>query len=260
MSLTDLFDLSGKAALVTGGAGLYGRQIVFALAGAGARTYVASRDVSALETLACEPACRGRVVALPLDQGREDSILALHQELKNREDAVDILVNNAVSRPMLRGYEDTAESFESSMRVNATGLFLITRVFGDWMAERRRGSIINIGSIQGMVGPDPSVYSGTEMHGWYPDYFFHKGGMINYTRFVASYYGRWNVRCNCLSPGGFQTAKHPDAFVRQYSGKTCLGRMAGEGDLMGPIMFLASDASVYVTGVNLPVDGGYTAK
>jgi NAD(P)-dependent dehydrogenase (short-subunit alcohol dehydrogenase family) len=260
MSVMDLFDLSGKVALVTGGAGLYGRQIVFGLAGAGARTYVASRDVSALEKLVCEPECNGRALPLSLDQGREDSILALREELRKKEDRIDVLVNNAVLRPMVGGYEDAAESFEVSMRVNATGLFLITRVIGDWMAEQQRGSIINIGSIHGMIGPDPAIYRGTEMHGWVPDYFFHKGGMLNYTRFIASYYGRWNVRCNCLSPGGLRTARHPEAFVRQYSERTCLGRMAGENDLVGPVVFLASDASVYVTGVNLPIDGGYTAK
>jgi NAD(P)-dependent dehydrogenase (short-subunit alcohol dehydrogenase family) len=111
-----------------------------------------------------------------------------------------------------------------------------------------------------MVAPDPTIYRGTTMNGWYPDYFFHKGGMINFTRFIASYYGEKNVRCNCLSPGGFRTEKHPAAFVRQYGDRTFLGRLANDTDLMGAAVFLASDASAYVTGVNLPVDGGYTAK
>lgn len=260
MPVLDLFNLTGKVALVTGGAGMYGRQIVFALAGAGARTYIASRDTSALEKLARELACRDSVSPLPLDLAREESILMLHDEIRRREGRIDVLVNNAVLRPMRKGYEDSAESFEASMRVNATGLFLITRAFGDMMVERASGAIINVGSIQGMIGPDPAIYKGTEMHGWFPDYFFHKGGMITYTRFLASYYGRWNIRCNCLSPGGLQTESHDPAFVRQYSEKTCLGRMAGKADLMGAVVFLASDASAYVTGTNIPVDGGYTAK
>ncbi len=92
-----------------------------------------------------------------------------------------------------------------------------------------------------------------------PDYFFHKGGMINFTRFTASYYGSKNVRCNCISPGGFQT-DHPDHFVKKYSDRTFLGRMASNEDLKGIIVFLASDASAYITGTNIPVDGGYTAK
>ena len=161
---------------------------------------------------------------------------------------------------MKKGYRDDAETFAESMKVNATGLFVITRAFGDLMAEQGSGSIINVGSIQGMIGPDPFIYRGTEMSGWYPDYFFHKGGIINFTRFIASYYGQKNIRCNCISPGGFLTEKMPEAFVRQYSEKTVLGRLASGTDLMGVIIFLASDASAYITGTNIPVDGGYTAK
>jgi NAD(P)-dependent dehydrogenase (short-subunit alcohol dehydrogenase family) len=128
------------------------------------------------------------------------------------------------------------------------------------MAEQGSGSIINIGSIQGMVGPDGELYEGMDFHGFVPDYFFHKGGMVNFTRFVASYYGPRNVRCNCISPGGLASHRTPDRFAERYSGRTLLGRMASGTDLMGSIVFLASDASAYVTGVNLPVDGGYTAK
>src|SRR5512143_3314243 len=129
------------------------------------------------------------------------------------------------------------------MRVQATGLFVITRAIADMMAVQRTGSIINIGSIQGIIGTDPTIYRGTSMSGWYPDYFFHKGGMINYTRFIGSYYGAYGVRCNCVSPGGFQTPQHPEAFVRQYSDRTFLGRLANDTDLKGVIVFLASDAS-----------------
>ena len=93
-----------------------------------------------------------------------------------------------------------------------------------------------------------------------PDYFFHKGGMINFTRFIAGYYGNKGITCNCISPGGFQTESQPEAFVRQYSDRTMLGRLAGDEDLKGIIVFLASAASSYITGANIPVDGGYTAK
>jgi NAD(P)-dependent dehydrogenase (short-subunit alcohol dehydrogenase family) len=161
---------------------------------------------------------------------------------------------------MKGGYHDDAATFDLSMHVNATGLFMLTRAVGDVMADRGEGSIINIGSMQGMIGPEPSNYANTTMNGWYPDYFFHKGGMINFTRFIASYYGAKSIRCNCLSPGGFQTENHPEAFVRQYNERTCLGRMANASDLMGSVVFLASDASRYITGANIPVDGGYTAK
>jgi NAD(P)-dependent dehydrogenase (short-subunit alcohol dehydrogenase family) len=260
MNILDQFTLKGKVALMTGGAGLYGRQIVTALAEAGARTVIASRDVAALEKVAEEHRAQGQdVTALQLDQGEEASIMNLRDEVKARYGGLDVLINNAVLRPMKKGYQDSAATFAESMQVNATGLFLITRAMGDLMAERKQGSIINIGSIQGMIGPDPTIYRGTDMSGWYPDYFFHKGGIINFTRFIGSYYGAHGIRCNCVSAGGF-FSNQPEAFVRQYSERTFLGRMAGEGDLKGIVVFLASDASAYLTGTNIPVDGGYTAK
>ena len=186
-------------------------------------------------------------------------MLSVRDEILRQSGRMDILVNNAVSRPMKKAYQDDASTFAESMRVNATGLFILTRAIGDAMAERGSGSIVNISSIQGMIAPDPTIYRGTDMSGWYPDYFFHKGGMINFTRFIASYYGGRRVRCNCLSPGGFCN-QQPEPFVKQYSDRTLLGRMASDTDLRGSVVFLASDASSYITGANLPVDGGYTAK
>jgi NAD(P)-dependent dehydrogenase (short-subunit alcohol dehydrogenase family) len=261
MGILETFSLKDRVAVITGGAGLYGRQIVRALAEAGARTIMASRNLGALETEAEALRKDGfDVSAMPYDQADETSILHLRDAVLAQAERVDILVNNAVARPMKHGYDDDVSAFAASMDVNATGLFAITRAFGDAMAECGSGSILNIGSIQGMVGPDPTIYRDTAMHGWYPDYFFHKGGMINFTRFVASYYGARGVRCNCVSPGGLRTPNHPEPFVRQYSDRTLLGRLANETDLMGVIVFLASDASGYITGVNIPVDGGYTAK
>lgn len=260
MNILERFSLQGKTALVTGGAGIVGKQIVRAMAQAGAHTYVASRGLAALEDLAATLAGEGLSIhPRQFDQGDEASILSLCKAIKAERPVVDILVNNAVSRP-LHSYQDEASHFDESMHVNATGLFVLTRAIGDAMAERGKGSIINIGSMKGMIGPEPANYLGTDMSAWHPDYFFHKGGMISFTRFIASYYGGRQVRCNCLSPGGFQTEDHPEAFVRQYNERTCLGRMANSTDLMGSVVFLASDASVYLTGANIPVDGGYTAK
>jgi NAD(P)-dependent dehydrogenase (short-subunit alcohol dehydrogenase family) len=261
MAVLDTFSLKGKVVLITGGAGLYGRQIVAAAAEAGARTYIAARHAEPLEMVAREHRAAGQDVrVMQFDQGEESSVLALRDAVLKDAGRVDALVNNAVLRPMKKGYRDEASVFAESMRVNATGLFVITRAFGDAMADHASGSIINIGSIQGMIGPDPSIYERTEMSGWYPDYFYHKGAVINFTRFIASYYGAKGVRCNCVSPGGFQTPDHPEPFVQAYSERTFLGRLAGPTDLMGIIVFLASDASAYVTGTNIPVDGGYTAK
>jgi NAD(P)-dependent dehydrogenase (short-subunit alcohol dehydrogenase family) len=259
-NILNSFSLKGKVALVTGGAGLYGRQIVDALAQSGAKTYVASRNVNNLEKVAKELNDQGfDVTPLHLDQGSEASVLALRDEIMKREGTIDILVNNAVARPM-KSWHDDIKTFEESMRVNATGVFLMTRTFGDIMAEKGSGSIINVGSIQGMIGPDTTLYEGLNFHSLIPDYFFHKGGMINLTRFTASFYGAKNVRCNCISPGGFQTESQPETFINRYNDRTFLGRMAKDTDLMGVIVFLASDASAYITGANIPVDGGYTAK
>ncbi len=261
MHTMNLFSLKDKVALVTGGAGMYGRQLVAGMVEAGARTFVASRSMESLHLLEEEHARRGEsVTALTYDQADEQSILALRDAVIDQAGRCDILVNNAVLRPMKQGYTDDAATFDLSMQVNATGLFVITRAFGDAMAERGGGVIINIGSIHGMIAPDPWLYEGTGVTGWYPDYFFHKSGMINFTRFVASYYGARGVRCNCIAPGGYETEKHEPRFIEQYSRRTFLGRMANDNDVKGVAVFLASDAAAYITGVNLPVDAGYTAK
>ena len=255
-----MFSLKYKVAVVTGGAGLYGQQIVIALAEAGARTYIVSRNICELEKFARELRERDLdVVALYVDQGNESSIIALKDEILKQKGKVDVLVNNAVSRPM-SSWSDDAALFDESMHINATGIFMISRAFGDIMAKQGAGSIINIASIQGMTGPDVSLYEGLGWNGLIPDYFFHKGGLINFTRFVAGYYGPSSVRCNCISPGGLYTQDTPDEFARRYKERTFLGRMANSTDLMGVVVFLASDASSYVTGVNIPVDGGYSAK
>nr|MCR4718543.1 SDR family oxidoreductase [Bacillota bacterium] len=129
----------------------------------------------------------------------------------------------------------------------------------DHMAENGGGSIINIGSYMGILGPDDSLYKDTEMTGFIPDYFFHKGGMNNFTRFLASYYGPKNVRCNILNLGGFYNGQD-ERFVKRYNERTFLKRMANETDIMGAVVFLASDASSYITGSAISVDGGYSAK
>jgi NAD(P)-dependent dehydrogenase (short-subunit alcohol dehydrogenase family) len=254
----DRFSLRGKVVLLTGGAGLYGRGLAAFLAEAGATLVIASRQRAALEKVAAEERSRGHAVeAESLDQGDEKSVLALRDRLLQRHGRVDGLVNNAVTRPMA-GPTDALERWEESMRVNATGLFAISRAFGEVMQARKSGSIVNIGSIQGMVGANMFLYEGTGI-GTVPDYFFHKGGMLNLTRYLAALWGPAGVRVNCVSPGGFFN-NHDPVFVQRYSQMTMLGRMATSSDLGGAVVFLLSDASAYVTGANLPVDGGYTAK
>ncbi len=259
MNALERFSLQDKVILLTGGAGLYGRGLAASLAEAGATLIIAARDVDKLEAVAAEERARGhRVEAETLDQGEESSVQALHDRLLARHGRIDGLVNNAVARPM-KGAHGTVAQWEESMRVNATGVMLMHRLFGRAMAESGSGSIVNIGSIQGMIGPSYELYEGTAMGDMPPDYFFHKGGMVNLTRFYAALYGPSSVRVNCLAPGGFFN-QQPEPFLQRYCEHTMLGRMADPTDLGGAVIFLLSDASRYITGVNLPVDGGYTAK
>lgn len=257
-----LIHLNGKVIIQFGGTGHLGRALVEAIAGAGATLIVASRNRDALAALADSEGTAGRTVTVDeVDIASEDSVAALRDRALARHGRIDGIVFNAVSRPM-RGEKDSIAAWNESMRVNATGLFVTLRTFADAMAgQADGGSIVNIASIQGMVGANPFLYEGTAM-GTVPDYFFHKGGMINLSRHYASLYGPRKVRVNVVSPGGiFNPDKpQPEPFLVRYGQMTMLGRMAEAREVGGAVVFLLSDAASYITGVNLPVDGGYTAK
>jgi NAD(P)-dependent dehydrogenase (short-subunit alcohol dehydrogenase family) len=250
--------LEGKVVLLTGGAGIYGRGLAADLAAAGATVVLAARNLAACEEVAGSISLAGlRADALSYDQADEASIQRLAETVLEKWGRLDGLVNNAVSRPM-KGPQGTIGEWEESMKVNATGIFAMHKIFGKIMAAQKDGSIVNISSIQGVVGPSLSLYSGTDMAGPPPDYFFHKAGMINLSKYFAAHLGADNVRVNSVVPGGFQTGV-PDVFVERYAEQTFLRRMAHQEDLGGAVIFLLSEASRYVTGISLPVDGGYTA-
>ena len=263
MNVLESFNLKGKTVIITGGAGLYGQQVTEAIAEAGATTFVAARNIEKLQELAATFAERGlRITPLSYDQGDPVSVGSLFTMLTNDRSMnpsgkVDVLINNAVARPM-GDWDDSLDKWVESMKVNVTGLFQITRLFGNHMAENAGGSIVNIGSIQGYVGPDYTLYEGL---GWGtpPDYFIHKGAMSQLSRFVASKLGPSGVRCNTIVPGGFLNGQDP-RFIERYCARTMLGRMANNSDIKGAVVFLASDASSYVTGADIFVDGGYLAK
>lgn len=255
----ELFDLTGRIAVVTGGAGLYGTQLSTALAEAGAAVVIAARDQDRAGDLSTTLCARGlRARALPLDLADEASIVALRDRVVVELGGIDILVNNAVHRQGGTIEATSRADWEATARVNATGLFLMCKHVGARMVQQRHGVIINIGSIHGVVGPDFSVYEGADFVS--PAFYaYDKGGMINFTRYLANYYAPHGIRVNCLSPGGFLSGQD-NALVRNYCQRTPLGRMAGPNDLKGAVVFLASDASAYVTGANLLVDGGWTAR
>ena len=260
-SLTPNFSLAGKVVVQCGGSGLLGRALVSGVAASGAKLVIASRDFPALEKQAAAERDAGRDVhAEAVDISDEASIRALRDRVLAAHGRVDGLVFNAVSRPMKAMGDDLA-AWRASMEINATGFFSTVRAFADVMAAKSGGSVVNIASMQGMIGMNPWLYEGTSM-GVPPDYFFHKGGMINLTRHLASHYGAQRVRVNVVSPGGIYNPERPPApaFLERYGRMTMLGRMAEAHEVTGAVVFLLSDASTYVTGTNLVVDGGYTAK
>lgn len=253
------FRLDGKVAIVTGGSGICGTPIVTALAEAGAHVVIGSRDVAKNTEFAKSLVKSGRSAeAVQLDLGAEKSVRAVCDDLLRRYGRIDVLVNNAVSRAGGDLRHSSVENWEETLRVNATGLFLACKSFSEPMQQARSGSIINISSIYGMVGPDFSIYEGTELTNPV-NYAFTKGGMINLTRYLASFLAPFNVRVNCISPGGVQTDSTPANFVPNYSRRTPMQRMGKPDDIKGAIVFFASDASEYITGQNLAIDGGWTA-
>ncbi|MGH9524588.1 MAG: SDR family oxidoreductase [Terriglobales bacterium] len=255
----ELFRLNGKVALISGGAGIYGTHICTALAEAGAHVVIASRDIAKCRIFADSLVHAGwKADAAELDLASEDSIRALRDQLLVNYGQLDVLVNNAVARAGGDLRHTTGEEWEHSMKVNSTGLFLACQIFSEPMQKACSGSIVNIASIYGIVGPDFTIYEGTPLTNPV-NYSFAKGGMITLTRYLASFLAPYNVRVNCLSPGGFQTEDTPSAFVPNYARRTPMRRMAEPDDIKGPVVFLASEASRYITGQNLAIDGGWTA-
>lgn len=259
MHIQQLFSLDNKTALVTGGAGKYGKCMVEALAEAGATVITASRNLEAGQELAKQfQEKKLKVHAIQLDQGDVQSIAQLKKQISDQFGQLHIFVNNAVSRPM-KNYDSPIEEFAESMQVNATGMTLLLREMTDLIVNSGGGSIINIASMMGMFGPDLSNYDNTDMNkNPPPDYFFHNGGLINLTRYWARMMAGKNVRVNCISPGGLFNNQHPE-FLKNYTKKVPLGRMANQDDIKGLIVLLASEAGAYINGENILMDGGMHA-
>jgi NAD(P)-dependent dehydrogenase (short-subunit alcohol dehydrogenase family) len=264
------FSLHNKVAIVTGACGLIGREHCRALAEAGANVVVCDIRLSACQELVAE--LGEQHLAVAADVSNELSLQAARDQILARYGHIDVLVNNAAINDMFENPQLAArqsmfehypvDMFRKSLEVNVTGVFLCAQVFGTVMAQQGKGSIINVASTYGMVGPDQSIYINphTGEQSFYKSaaYPATKGAVINFTRFLAAYWGKNGVRVNTLSPGGVENGQ--DAwFIDNYSHKTALGRMASPTDYKGAIVFLASDAATYMTGANLVVDGGWTA-
>ncbi|MBT5873271.1 MAG: SDR family oxidoreductase [Candidatus Latescibacteria bacterium] len=258
MGVLDSFSLAGKTAVVTGGAGpLFGSSISEALAEAGATVITASRSRDRNEEYARNMCDRGfEVVGLTLDIADSESISSFRDQIVRDFGQIHILVNNAVTGRGGDFNDQTPEYWSQSAQGNMVGLFAMCKAFLPSLSSHPTSSILNISSIYGVVGNDPSLYEGTDMK-QPPDYNFVKAGMINFTRYLANYYGSDGVRANCICPGGYFNDQ-PEPFVRNYEKRVPLGRMLNSEDIKGAAVFLASDASEYVTGTTMMVDGGFT--
>jgi NAD(P)-dependent dehydrogenase (short-subunit alcohol dehydrogenase family) len=267
--MTNLFSLKNKTAIVTGALGLLGKKHCEALAQAGANVVVA--DMNEAACIAFAGGLGKQHSGLKVDVTSESSLKNARDQVLTRYGSIDVLVNNAAINDMfenpgmakeLSAFENyPLDAFKKSLDVNVTGVFLASQVFGAVMAEQHSGSIINIASTYGIVGPDQSIYRnecGEQTFYKSPVYPVTKGAVVNFTRFLAAYWGNRGVRVNTLSPGGVENAQN-EFFIQNYSSKTLLGRMAQPNDYQGALVFLASDASAYMTGANLVVDGGWTA-
>lgn len=270
MSLEDKFDLTGRTAIVTGAAGLLGREFVRTLAEAGAKVIAADVDHAGAEAVVADLARAGLSArAVPLDVRSPESVRSCLGAALDFG-GLEILVNSAAMDPKFdssgsgkhsNSFEDfPLEAWNQALEVNLTGMFLACQAAARPMREHGRGSIINICSTYGLVGPDQRIYHRSGEPARYKPVYYSvtKAGVLGLTRYLATYFAGTNIRVNALTPGGVFN-DHDDEFVRQYSSRTVLGRMARKDEMNGALLFLASDASSYMTGSNLVVDGGWTA-
>lgn len=252
----NIFSCKGKIAVVTGGRGLLGREIVKGLLSYGARVYVADISTTALSGLNSDK----RVNYISLDIASEASIDEAFSHIIRKEDKINILVNAAYPRT-----SDWASKFEdfdfscwkNNLNSHLGGYFLSSQKAARQMKKQKTGgSIINLASIYGICAPDFSIYQDTDMT-MPVAYAAIKSGIISLTRYIAAYYAKDNIRANTISPGGIFD-KQDKRFVEKYADRVPLGRMGEAGEIVGAVIYLASEASSYVTGHNLIVDGGWS--
>lgn len=255
------FDLNGKTAAVCGGLGLVGKQISLALAQAGALVLVLDIDEAAGSSFEKECKEKGlKVKFVYFDSTLFKDYGERIKHISREHGAISIFVNSAYPRTKDWGtkIEDVKiESWRKNVDMHMNSYCLLTREFAEFMkSEGIKGSIINMASIYGVVGPDFSVYSGTEMT-TPAAYSAIKGGILSFSRYAASYYGKFGIRVNAVCPGGVFDNQNP-VFVKNYNARAVLGRMAEKEEIAPSVLFLASDAASYVTGAIIMVDGGWT--
>lgn len=266
--MTERFDLSGKVVVVTGGTGLLGSAYCQGLAEHGAQVVMA-------DLAAADPVTKAAAIQTPkgpgawgmvCDVGVEADVVGLFQKVMKKYGRVDAVLNNAAATGehlMRQGAvftsfeESTLAVWEQAIRVNLTGVYLVAREGGKAMLNNGGGSMVNVSSTYGVVGPDHRIYEGMKFNSL-PSYAAAKAGVHGLTRWLATYWGDKGIRVNTLVPGGVENNHDPE-FVRRYTARVPLGRMAKREDMVGMMIYLVSDASAYSTGQQFFVDGGWTA-
>jgi NAD(P)-dependent dehydrogenase (short-subunit alcohol dehydrogenase family) len=274
-TIFEKFNLKDRVAVVTGGAGLLGAEFCRTLAEAGAAVAVIDLNADSAARVTESLTVSGfRALAVPADITHPESVNALVEKVLSAFGRLDVLVNSAALDPkfdpeaVARGiapgrFEDyPLDQWNAALNVNLTGMFLVTQAcVKPMLAQGRKGSIINICSTYGLNGPDQRIYRKKDgkQQNFKPVYYtVTKAGVLGFTKYLAAYYMDTEIRVNALTPGGVFN-NHEETFVQNYSAKTILGRMARKDEMNGALLFLASDASSYMTGNNVVVDGGWTA-
>lgn len=263
--ITELMNLQGRVALITGGTGHIGMAMAHTLAELGCNLCLLDRQDNALAEAAQRLRADWgvRIETLEIDLENEQERATLPHTLGTLFGRLDILVNNAgfVGDSQLQGWvvpleEQRVDTWRRALEVNLTAVFHLSQILAPMLREHGKGTIVNLSSIYGVAGPDLRLYDGTKM-GSPAAYAASKGGLIQLTRWLSTVLAP-QIRVNCISPGGV-FRNQPEAFVDRYIVRTPLARMATEEDFKGAIAYFVSDLSAYVTGENLMVDGGWTA-
>ena len=269
--ISKLFDLKGRNIVITGASGLLGSQYANILSSAGANIILLDVDTIKNEKLKSTliKKYKNKIGAYTLDISNQTEVNKISKKVIKDFKKIDGLINNAAytSKGAKEKSDNAFGSFENfpidiwqkSLDVNLSGVFFCSQAFGKIMAKQGKGVIVNIASTYGLVGADQRIYGKSGLN--LPiSYAATKGAIVNFTRYLAAYWHGKNIRVNTLSPGGVMDKTYQnESFIKKYSEKTILGRMANKEEYNGAMLFLISDASSYMTGANLVVDGGWTA-
>lgn len=259
----ELFDLAGKTVLITGGAGHLGTAMSRALASYHADVLIASRDAEKCERLAAglNQEFGGNCRGIAVDIASAESVRSCVEEAMDIAGKIDVLVNNAVFGVMGYFEDITEELWKKAIDGTLHSVFRMCSAVIPHMVQQGGGTIINIASMYGMVSPDPEIYRGEVRLNNPACYGAGKAGVLQLTRYLAGYYGQKGIRCNSITPGPFpaKPVQETEWFVERLADRTMLKRIGQPEDLAGALILLASNASAYITGANICVDGGWTA-